>query len=197
MRALLLSGGMDSVAIAWWKRPELAITVDYGQRPAEAEIQAARTISDLLGIRHEVIRVDCSSLGSGDLAGRAPDPAAPVSEWWPFRNQLVLTLAGMLAVRLQATELIIGALATDGMHADGRPDFINAISRLMALQEGGLTVSAPAITMTAMDLVRASGIPLDILAWTHSCHVSNVACGQCRGCRKHYETWGALGRDPY
>ena len=36
MRALLLSGGMDSIALAFWKRPEIAITIDYGQRAAEA-----------------------------------------------------------------------------------------------------------------------------------------------------------------
>ena len=33
--ALLLSGGMHSVAIAWWRRPNIAITIDYGQLPAE------------------------------------------------------------------------------------------------------------------------------------------------------------------
>ena len=32
---LLLSGGMDSIAIAWWKRPQWAITFDYGQTAAE------------------------------------------------------------------------------------------------------------------------------------------------------------------
>lgn len=46
--ALLLSGGMDSISIAWWKRPDIAITLDYGQRAAEAEIKAASaTCSDL------------------------------------------------------------------------------------------------------------------------------------------------------
>ena len=39
--ALLLSGGMDSIAIAWWKRPDIALTLDYGQQAANAEIKAA------------------------------------------------------------------------------------------------------------------------------------------------------------
>ena len=34
MIGLLLSGGMDSISIAWWKRPDVAISVDYGQRAA-------------------------------------------------------------------------------------------------------------------------------------------------------------------
>lgn len=41
MKALLLSGGMDSISVAFWKRPEIAISIDYGQRAAEAEITAA------------------------------------------------------------------------------------------------------------------------------------------------------------
>jgi 7-cyano-7-deazaguanine synthase len=197
MIGLLLSGGMDSVSIAWWKRPDVAITVDYGQRPAEAEIAAAGAVCKALGIRHEVVRADCSSLGSGDMAGQPPAAIAPVPEWWPFRNQLVLTLAGIAAVRLGVTHLMIGALATDGAHADGRPEFVEAMSTVMSLQEGGITVSAPAIGLTADELVKTSGVPREVLAWAHSCHVANYACGQCRGCVKHYQTWEALGWDPH
>ncbi|MBB4041650.1 7-cyano-7-deazaguanine synthase [Microvirga flocculans] len=196
MIALLLSGGMDSACLAWWKRPDVAITVDYGQRPADAEIEAAGAVCKALGIRHEVVRADCSSLGSGDMAGLPPADIAPVPEWWPFRNQLVLTLAGIAAVRLGVTHLMIGALLTDGAHADGRPEFVEAMSAVMALQEGGITVSAPAIELTAVDLVRISQIPKEVLAWTHSCHVANHACGRCRGCFKHSRTCEELGWDP-
>ncbi len=197
MIGLLLSGGMDSTSIAWWKRPDVAISVDYGQCAAAAELEAAGAVCRATGIRHEIIRVDCSSLGSGDMAGLPPVAAAPVPEWWPFRNQLVLTLAGIAAVRLGISNLMIGALVTDGEHADGRPDFIEAVSTLMSLQEGGITVTAPAIFMTAVDLVRMSGIPREVLAWAHSCHIGDFACGQCRGCVKHYKTWEALGWDPH
>ncbi|MGU3420800.1 7-cyano-7-deazaguanine synthase [Methylobacterium sp. D54C] len=197
MRGLLLSGGMDSTAIAWWTRPDVAISVDYGQRPAAAEIQAAGAVCAALGLRHEVVRADCSSLGSGDLAGSPALDAAPIPEWWPFRNQLILTLAGIAAVGLGVRTLMIGALVTDGEHADGRPDFVDAVSRLMALQEGGITVTAPAIGLDAAGLVRASGIPREVLAWAHSCHVGNLACGRCRGCNKHYQTWQALGWEPH
>ena len=153
MIGLLLSGGMDSTSLAYWKRPEIGITVDYGQRPADAEIQASAAVCKTLGIRHEVVRADCSAFGSGDMAGSMPSDVAPVPEWWPFRNQLILTLAGMAAIKFGVTELMIGALATDGAHADGRPEFIDAISALMSAQEGGIRVTAPAITMTAVELV--------------------------------------------
>src|SRR3546814_5423621 len=112
---------------------------------------------------------------------------APVPEWWPFRNQLILTIAGAVALHLNETELMIGALRTDGVHADGRPEFIEMISALMQMQEGGLRVSAPAIELSAAELVRISGIPQSVLGWAHSCHTGNLACGQCRGCVKHYK----------
>ncbi len=69
MKAILLSGGMDSIALAYWLRPAFAFTMDYGQAAAAAEIDASVQIAHDLGIDHEVIRVDCSSLGSGDMAG--------------------------------------------------------------------------------------------------------------------------------
>jgi len=195
--ALLLSGGMDSISIAWWKRPSVAIFVDYGQVPAKAEEAAGRAAAEAIGIRYEVVRADCSALGSGDMAGKPAAAIAPVSEWWPFRNQLILTIAGTAALQLGETELMIGALRTDSQHVDGRAEFIDLISRLMSMQEGGLRVSAPAIALSADELVRQSGIPQSVLGWAHSCHKSNLACGQCRGCIKHYETWEAVGWDPH
>ncbi|MBB3890465.1 7-cyano-7-deazaguanine synthase [Phenylobacterium haematophilum] len=197
MRAILMSGGMDSISVAWWRRPDVAIFVDYGQRAAQAEFDAGAAACAAMEIRHEAIKVDCSALGSGDMAGTPASAVAPVPEWWPFRNQLLLTLAGMFAIKLGARRLEIGALRTDGEHADGRPEFIERISALMAMQEGGLTVEAPAIGLDAVELVRTSAIPREVLGWAHSCHTGNLACGQCRGCIKHYKTWEALGWDPH
>jgi 7-cyano-7-deazaguanine synthase len=195
--ALLLSGGQDSAALAYWLRPRWAITLDYGQVPAEAEIAAAGAICRSLTIDHVIVRVDCSSLGSGDLAGTAALAIAPASEWWPYRNQLLLTLAGSAAIARGAKELLIGSVSTDAFHADGTAEFIRAMSDVFALQEGNLRVRAPAIEMTSSELVRNSGIPLELLAWSHSCHTSRFACGTCRGCIKHKNVMHELGHEPY
>jgi len=195
--ALLLSGGMDSTAIAWWKRPEICITIDYGQTPARAEVRASAAVANAIHASHHVISVDLRSLGSGDMAGQQPLKIAPVTEWWPYRNQMLITLAGMKAISLGVKKILIGCLRTDGMHADGRPEFIKALDSLMLLQEGALAIEAPAVALDAMELVEISKVPLDILAWAHSCHVSEYACGECRGCRKHYETLNGLGVPPY
>lgn len=195
--AVLLSGGMDSIAVAYWRRPSLALTVDYGQVSAAGELRAAAAVADELEMQHEVVKADLSALGSGDLAGRAAIDTAPTSEWWPFRNQMLITLAAMRGIGLDVTRLLIGTVKSDSSHADGRPEFIAAMDDVLRLQEAGLRVEAPAIELTAVELIRTSATPIEILAWAHSCHVAEYACGTCRGCHKHYETYEALGLAGY
>ena len=192
-RAVLLSGGMDSIALAYWLRPEVSITMDYGQRAAQSEIKAAATVSKILGMNHHVIRIDCSSLGSGDLVGTKPSNVAPVSEWWPYRNQMIVTMALMKAIQLDVNELMVGSVKTDAQHADGTVEFYDKLSNLVAMQEGGICVTAPAIGMTTAELVKASGIPENILLYAHSCHTSNQPCGKCHGCMKYMYVKDQLG----
>lgn len=191
--ALLLSGGMDSLALAYWKRPALAFTVDYGQVAAQAEIDASTEICRTLGISHHVLRIDCRTLGSGDMAGTKEDPLAPASDWWPYRNQLLLTLVAMKAVTLGASMLMIGTVKSDELHRDGSPIFVDLMDRLLKFQEGALEVHAPAIAYSTSELIKLAGVPKQLLAWAHSCHKSNVACGQCRGCNKYNEVFTELG----
>lgn len=197
MRGILLSGGMDSIALAYWQRPDIAFTVDYGQAAAKAELAAAAQIAGELGMRHEAVTVDCSSLGSGHMAGTEALPVAPAPEWWPFRNQLLVTLAGMKAVALGVTELMVGSVASDGVHADGRAEFYTALDALVRMQEGGIRITAPANQMSTAELIKISKIPASMLAWAHSCHVGDLACGSCRGCVKHYEVTEQLSEHAY
>jgi 7-cyano-7-deazaguanine synthase len=194
---ILLSGGMDSTALAYWKRPDVALTINYGQVCAEAEIQAASQICKELTIEHEIISVDCSSLGSGDLSGLPPDPIAPVPEWWPFRNQLLLTLASMRAIKLGVDTLLFGSVKSDFIHIDGRKEFFEKINDITSLQEGSIHIEAPAVELSSAELIKLSGIERPILAWAHSCHVSNFACGSCRGCYKHQAVMAELGYGAY
>lgn len=194
---LLLSGGMDSIAIAYMVRPKFALTVDYGQRAAAAELRSAKAASEALGIEHHSLTADLSSLGSGDMAGTTAHSLARVSEWWPFRNQMLITFAGMKAVQLGAGRILIGTLATDGVHLDGTKTFLAAMGAVLQEQEGKIDLDAPAIGMSAVELIRASKVPGEILAWAHSCHTAEFACGECRGCLKHYRTLEELGAAPY
>jgi 7-cyano-7-deazaguanine synthase len=195
--ALLFSGGQDSTAIAYWLRPSIAITVDYGQVPAKAEIRAASQVCAQLAIKHVIVAANCSQLGSGDLNDSPALSIAPSSEWWPYRNQLLLTLAAAPALAHGVTEILVGAVSTDSGHTDGTLAFFNAMDTLLSIQEGGLRVRAPAIEMTSSELILRAQIPMEILCWSHSCHRSNFACGQCRGCMKHKNVMYELGHAPF
>lgn len=187
MKLLLLSGGIDSAAIAQWQRPDLCLTVDYGQAAARGEIAAAAALCTALGLRHEVLTADLRHLGSGLMSGREAIGLGGAQEWWPYRNQMLITLAAMRYVGEGVREIMIGAVATD-IHADGKPPFLEAMDAVLRLQEGEVRVSAPGLQYTTTELLEVSGFPRDLLGITFSCHAMEVACGQCGGCLKQLET---------
>jgi 7-cyano-7-deazaguanine synthase len=190
---LLLSGGIDSVAIAAWRRPKICLTIDYGQKPANAELAASRQVCADLGLEHVVLSAQIPSLGVGDMAGTQGSSHSVNSEFWPFRNQYLITLAGAMALKRECDTVLIGTVATDDRHKDGTPEFVSMIAELMMMQEGSIKVSAPARTLTSVELVRQSGVDLSVLGWAHSCHMGNLACSHCRGCQKHTEVMSELG----
>ncbi|ANM11352.1 queuosine biosynthesis protein [Rhizobium sp. N324] len=191
MRLLLYSGGLDSTALAWSQRPDLCLTIDYGQRPAKGEIRAASGLSGLMKLRHEVLTVDLAHLGSGSLAGSEAATVGSAPEWWPYRNQMLITLTAMKFVGQGLQEIMFGAVATD-VHADGKKPFVDAINALVSIQEGGVRITAPAIDTDPVDLIRDSGVPKSLLGATFSCHVAEYTCGRCRGCEKHADTMREL-----
>lgn len=186
MKVLLLSGGTDSAAIANWKRPDVCVTVDYGQIPAAGEIRASRAICSALGLRHEIIQVDLKSIGSGQMAGGGRLEMSEAPEFWPYRNQMLITVAAMKFLPNGLSEIMIGSVATD-THADGRAQFTAMMDELLMLQEGHVRVSAPGQEYDPIELLHAASFPSDLIGLTFSCHVMSFACGTCRGCIKHRE----------
>ena len=185
MRVLLFSGGIDSTALAWTERPDALFFVDYGQLAAKGEHRAAVALSDVLGIPLEIRRADLRSFGAGTMIGGAPaNPLAP--EFWPFRNQVLVTLAVMAHADRQPLDVLIGTVAGDSVHPDGNDVFVEAMNAVLAVQ-GAYRLRAPAMGLDAADLLRLAGMPGEILGWTFSCHTGEWACGQCRGCLKHDE----------
>lgn len=195
---LLLSGGMDSAAIAAWRRPARCLFIDYGQLPAAGEKRSAIAVCAALDVPIQTVTANCSAVGAGTLVGNFDrTTSAPTPEWWPFRNQLLVTLAAAFAARSEGSIVLIGTVRDDGgRHADGRPAFVDALDALLSQQEGGVHLRAPAIEMSGGELIEASGIADNVLAWTHSCHVASSACGSCTGCRKRRNVLDDLGRLP-
>lgn len=224
---LLLSGGIDSAALAHWVLPAAALYIDYGQRPADSEERAATAVADTLGIPIDVLRIDLSTLGAGLLlreeaadgsAGDAmgeqaastpvstADAVSPSPEWWPLRNQLMCSLAAAWALSPRAPSntpirnVLTATVAGDGArHVDGTTAFYEAMDAVTAMQEGNIRVRAPVASLSAADLVRASGVTEDVLGWTHSCHRGVVPCAACPGCWKRSDVLveaGMLGHAP-
>lgn len=184
-KAILLSGGIDSIALAYWLKPNIAYTINYGQLPALAEIHSSQQVCKILNIKHEIITIDCSSLGSGDLSGNETLSIAPSSEWWPFRNQMLITLACMKGISDGIEEFMVGSVRHDSFHKDGTYEFYNKINEVIHFQEGEMKITSPAINLSSVELIKISKVPLEVLLWAHSCHKSNIPCGDCPGCFKH------------
>lgn len=185
MVGLLLSGGLDSLSLLYWKRPDIALTIDYGQNCAKSEIEATKYACKELNIHHHILTIDCSMLGSGDLSKKLSLESAPQTDWWPFRNQLLITFAAMYLIKYNVKEIILGSVKPDEQFKDGTAVFTELISKLTSFQEGNITISTPAIDMTSRELIKISEIPLSLLLCGHSCHTSNIPCGKCRGCNKY------------
>lgn len=193
-KLLLLSGGLDSAAVAIMERPAEALFIDYGQKPAQGERAAALQIARTLDLPFSELTVDCSGIGSGLLAGQDPSMLAPTDEWWPFRNQLLVTLAAGWSIDRGFRTILLGTVASDGArHTDGSTDFVASLDKLVAMQEGSIRVHAPAIEMSSVDLVVNSRITKSIIGWTHSCHRQKLACGACPGCVKRLQVLEATG----
>lgn len=186
MRVLLLTGGLDSTALAWMLKVERGLFVDYGQRPAKGEERAARAVADALCIPLDIRRVDLSAFGNGTMSATGVElpSASRAPEFWPYRNQMLITLAGMACAAEALTEIVIGTVVGDDAHPDGRPEFLEAMDRVMS-EQSGVRVVAPALGMTTLELVMKAAVPRSVLGWTFSCHTGEWACGSCRGCNKH------------
>ena len=185
MRVLLFSGGLDSTALAFLLRPDHLLFVDYGQVSAEGELRAAKKISSELELNLETRQVNARACGAGDMAGGVTlSNEAP--EFWPYRNQFLITLAAMTFAKESELSISIGTVRTDRVHPDGRPAFLRKLQAALRSQ-ADVRIEAPAISITSRTLIKRAGVPGDILGWAFSCHRANYACGQCRGCAKHFQ----------
>jgi 7-cyano-7-deazaguanine synthase len=186
---LLLSGGVDSAAVALLERPSVGLFVDYGQAAARAERRAAKQIQVAAAIEWAELAIDCTPIAPERYVGGSLD----MSRWWPYRNQLIVTFGAAWAILEGADEILIGTVATDGeQHRDGTPWFVASLDDLLSGQEGGIRLRAPAIELTTEQLCRNAGTSRTYLAATYSCHIGSYPCGECGGCLKRADVLRGL-----
>ena len=218
---VLLSGGMDSAttaAIALQDGFDVhALSFRYGQRHA-AELEAARRVARLLGIRsHLILDIDLRAIGgsalTGELALPRDTPLDQIGEripstYVPARNTIFLSLALGLAEVLGADGIFIGANAMDySGYPDCRPEYFRAFQNMARLatragvEEGrGVTIHTPLIDLSKREIIER-GLALGVdFALTLTCYdpsSDGAACGRCEACLLRLKGFRELGfEDP-
>ena len=204
---VLLSGGLDSLIAAHLAACDhdlrLAITCDYGQRAAVAEIKAAAIQAARLNIPHHVVNLpwlgDISAAAITDPGAQMPHPQtaeldqhAVTAEsarqvWVPNRNAVFVMVAGAYAEALECDAIVAGFNAEEAAtFADNSPEFVAAASNLLQYSAANQpTIVCPTLEMTKTEMVQLAserGIALDTL---YSCYeVGPRHCWRCESCRR-------------
>ncbi len=208
---VLLSGGLDSLVTAAWAArycdEALALTFDYGQRAAAAEMRAARAIAQRLGIEWRKIELPwLGELGASALTDRTrqvPDTDTEGAEedrmravWVPNRNLVFIAIAGAFADALNYDAILLGLNRDEGtLFPDNTPQFAAACTAAL----GWSTLARPQVfgplaSLPKVEIVRLGvelGAPLE-LVW--SCyHDGHGHCWQCDSCRRLREALETAG----
>lgn len=193
---VLLSGGLDSTynlaQAARYRSPALALTFDYGQRAANAEIKAARAICRRYGITHRVISLPwLRALAPPAMVRRgAPLPSRPGgigAVWVPNRNGVFLAVGAAFAEALGAGVVVVGFNAEEATDfPDNSNAFITAANRALRYSAAGrVRVISYSSSLDKETIVRrssAAGVPLRLI---YPCYTEGPkACGRCVSCRR-------------
>lgn len=202
---VLLSGGLDSLVAAHLAdreyRLRLAVTADYGQRAAGAEIAAAAHQAAVLGVEHQVVhlpwlgalspspitnaRATLPRLCPDDLDDHAAAGATALAVWVPNRNGVLLMVAAAYAEALECDVVVMGINAEEGAtFRDNTPQFAEAGQGLLDYSSARpLSVVCPVASMTKTQMVeiaREQDVPLTPL---HSCYEAGPGhCWECESC---------------
>ena len=196
---ILLSGGLDSLVTLGHSKKNnqydivLALTFDYGQKSAKAEIEYSKKAADYYNIEHKVIKLDWlrditktalvsdKNVPENDL--NTQESASQV--WVPNRNSLFLNIAACFCDSLGYEYILYGANKEEGAtFPDNTESFRYSITELFKTSTlVHPQVIAPLINCNKDDIVKIAvedEIPLE---YTRSCYNSNEKhCGKCESC---------------
>lgn len=174
------------MALAYEIRPDVCLTIDYGQPAFHGERKASKQICQILDLRHETLMISIYR----------HKPSEEHQSFWPFRNQLLVSAAAAnFSDERQKTVISLG-LVRDDVYPDCKDTFVRKIRTLVNIQNPHLDVQAPAIDVTTLQLLRRSDFPPDLLGLTFSCHFADFPCGECPGCKKNHDITNAYRRQP-
>lgn len=172
MRILMLSGGLDSALCLWLKKPDVCLSIDYGQANAINEFRAAKELAWLHGIELQQLRFSWDHRPRGGIMGDVTASAA--SAVVSGRNAMFVAAAAMLGART----------VTLGCNADDRDAFVDCRPEVLAPigHACGVDVDLPLVGMTKAQVVsrcRELMVPIDRCV---SCYRNGRRCGECAAC---------------
>lgn len=205
---VLVSGGMDSVAALYQAHTEHtvvgAVSFDYGSKHNHKEIPFAAWHCRQLSIPHRAISLDfVGQLFKSDLlksGGAIPDGHYEQQNMKqtvvPFRNGIMLAIAGGYAESIEAQDLVIAAHSGDhAIYPDCREDFMKAMGDAIRLGTyAAVEILRPFIHNTKAEIARR-GHELGVdFAQTWSCYKGgDVHCGTCGTCVERREAFQLAG----
>jgi 7-cyano-7-deazaguanine synthase len=216
---VLLSGGLDSSAnlafAAHFDQPVLALTIDYGQRAAQAEIKASKALADYYQIKHQVLELKWlgalggSALTSTEMAMPTPKAnqlddlktttASAKQVWVPNRNGVMINVAAAIAESQLAQQVIVGFNAEEAAtFPDNSSQFLGvATLSLRYSTSNRVKVACYTDMMNKTQIVQAlknleKPFPMH-LVW--SCYedgkkTEGQPCGICESCQRFKRATG-------
>ena len=178
----LLSGGIDSTTMVFRlmrnKHDVLPLFVNYGQKSAKKELEAATKTCELLNLQLNIINISSLSSISSSLTDK---DATSKNPFFPNRNLILLSIAAAFSANQSCDVISIGIVGGTNF-ADQTREFV--VDAELALSYGRkITVLAPLIELNKLEVVRLAkknGIPLD---FTYSCYLGyDLPCGKCLAC---------------
>ena len=206
--AVLVSGGMDSVAALYEAGQKYdvvgAVSFDYGSKHNHKEIPFAAWHCQKLSIPYRVIKLDfVGQLFKSDLlqsGGAIPDghyeEQSMKQTVVPFRNGIMLSIAGGYAESIEANGLVIAAHSGDhAIYPDCREDFMKSMGDAIRLGTyAAVEIFRPFIRNTKAEIARR-GHDLGVdFSQTWSCYKGGaIHCGTCGTCVERREAFQLAG----
>lgn len=215
MMVVLLSGGLDSsVAMMIAKEKygiECALTMNYGQRAAKREIEAARKLCETIGAEHQVVELpwlggltatslvdeaaELPFVSEESLDGSQQSLSRSLEVWVPNRNGLFANIAASFADARGSAVIVMGLNAEEGdAFPDNTPDFADAATNeFLHSTLAHSKLISPTIHMKK-DEIAKHALRLDVASVFWSCyHGGERMCGRCESCARTLRAFRSIG----
>ncbi|MBQ9071930.1 MAG: 7-cyano-7-deazaguanine synthase [Bacilli bacterium] len=206
---LTLSGGLDSatvLALAAKQQKEInVITVNYGQKNWEKELQNVKKLCEFYNVK-ELKIIDNTWLG--EMGGSAITDENILLKsidddkiYVPFRNTLILSACVAWAETIDCNLIYTGSIDgnSEDICPDNTPKYYKLFNDLVReATKKNIKIIAPLLDFNKKEVLTIAvelGVPLE---HTWSCVTSNLyPCGKCFSCSDRKNAFDSLGmNDP-